>query len=112
MGCIMRSGRLDRRVTIQTLTETLDKYGDPVQSWVDQVTVWASVQPLRGDEPFENQQTLSKATTKFRIRYNSDITITVKHRLVLDSVNYDIIHIAQRGTRGIEYWEIMGELVQ
>ena len=108
----MKAGKLDRRVTIQNLTETLDSFGDPVQSWADQVTVWANVLPLRGDEPVEGQQTLSKATTKFRIRYNSGITITVKHRLVLDSVNYDIIHIAQRGTRGIEYWEIMGEVVQ
>lgn len=108
----MRAGKLDRRVTIQNLTETQDVSGDPIQSWADQVTVWAAVMPLRGDEPFENQQTLSKATTKFRIRYNTNITITVKHRLVLDSVNYDITHIAQRGTRGIEYWEIMGELVQ
>ncbi len=108
----MRRGKCVRRVTIENLTEIQDGTVDPVQSWADQVTVWASVLPLRGDETFEGQQTLSKATTKFRIRYNTAITITVKHRLVLDSVNYDIIHIAQRGTRGIEYWEIMGELVQ
>lgn len=108
----MRAGKLDRRVTIQNLTETQDKSGDPVQSWADQVEVWAAVIPLRGDEPFEGSQTLSKSVTKFRIRHSSDITITNKHRLVLDSTNYDIIHIAQKGTRGIEYWEIMGELVE
>ncbi len=110
----MRSGGFDRRVTIQNLTETFDTggFGDPLQSWSDQVTVWANVLPLTGNEPFKNQQTLSKATLRFRIRYNSGITITVKHRLVLDSVDYDIIHIAQRGTRGKELWEIMGELVQ
>ena len=105
----IKAGQYDERVTIQNLTETLDGYGDPIQSWADQVTTWAQVLPIRGDEPFHLSQTLSKAAIKFRIRYNSGITITTKQRLVYNSVNYDIEHVSRKGHRSAEYWEIIAE---
>ena len=109
----VRAGKLDRRVTIQTLTESLDSggFGDPTEAWADQVTVWAEVTPLSGNEPFLRSQTLSKATSKFRIRYNSGITITEAHRISFDSDTYNILYIEKLGKRGAEYWEIIGERV-
>ena len=105
----IKAGQYDERVIIQNLTEGLDGFGDPTKSWADQVATWAQVLSLRGDEPFIRSQTLSKAAIKFRIRYNSGITITEAHRIVYDSVNYDIKHIAKKGHRSAEYWEIIAE---
>ena len=109
----VNAGKFDRRVTIQNLTETFDAtgFGDPVQSWSDQVETWAWVLALRGAERYEDGR-FSERAKKFRIRYNSGITITEKHRLVFESGNYDIKYITREGKRGVEYWEIIAELVQ
>ena len=107
----MQAGKFDRRVIIHNLTETVDSFGDPIKSYASQVETWAWVLPLRGNEPFALSQTLSKGTIKFRIRYNTGITISTKHRLILDSVNYDIMWFDRMGKRGNEMWEIIAERV-
>jgi len=106
----MRAGKLRRRVAIQSLTETKDTYGEPIKSWTTVYTVYAQVLPLRGDERAQNQQLMSRADTKFRIRYNSDMTITTKHRLVYDGDNYDITAILEIGRK--EGWEILAHKVE
>ncbi len=106
----MRAGRLSRRIAIQSVVETLDGYGEPIKAWTTVYTVYAEVTPLRGDERALNQQLVSRADTKFRIRYNSDMTITEKHRLVFDSENYDITAILEIGRK--EGWEILAHKVE
>ena len=105
----MRAGRLKRRITIQSLSEALDVYGEPIKSWTDAYTVWAEVLPLKGEERVQSQQLTSKADTKFRIRYNSDMTITEKHRIQYDSDNYDITAILEIGHK--QGWEILGHKI-
>lgn len=46
----MRAGELDQRITIQRYIGVDDGYGNVVGSWVDQFTVWGSVQFMRGSE--------------------------------------------------------------
>ncbi|KKL23176.1 hypothetical protein LCGC14_2428010 [marine sediment metagenome] len=106
-------GKFDRRVTIQTLTETqsVTTGGSLAESWGSDVETWAQVLSLRGTEPY-NDGLFSTRAKKFRIRYNTGITITEKSRLVLDSDNYDIKYITREGKRGNEYWEIVAELLQ
>ncbi len=91
----MDFGKLDRRVTIQTLVETQDTLGEPIQTWADLATVWASVEPLRGGELFQAQQVSAEAQTRFRMRYRDDVVAT--SRLVYDSQNYDIKWIGMIG---------------
>lgn len=107
----VKAGRYDQRVTIQNLTETQDVSGEPIQSWSDQIETWAMVMPQKGIETFQRSQTLSKAMYIFRIRFNTGITITEKHRLVYLSDNYDIESIVRAGRRANEYWEILGKRV-
>jgi len=106
----MRAGRLSRRVAIQSVAETLNAYGEPIKAWTTAYTVYAQVTPLRGDERALNQQLVSRADTKFRIRYNSDMTITTKYRLVFDGENYDITAILEIGRK--EGWEILAHKVE
>lgn len=43
-------GRLDKRVTIQRRSATLDSYGQELDSWTTIAQVWAQVKPLGGRE--------------------------------------------------------------
>lgn len=39
----MKTGSLNKRITIQSRSESLDEYGQPLNSWVDIASVWASI---------------------------------------------------------------------
>lgn len=93
----MQAGRLDRRITIQTLTETQDSEGHPVKSWSALDTVWAQALPVRGGEQFLNAQKYAESEMRFQIRYRTDVT--VKHRIVYDGKNYDILAVLEIGRR-------------
>jgi len=70
----MRAGNLRHRVIIQHLVETLDEYKTPTITWQDYATVWASVEPIRGREYIELQNTNSELTVRIRIRYLPGVT--------------------------------------
>lgn len=100
----MRAGKLDRRITFQTLTDGQDAAGGITEAWANLVTnptVWAYVHPLTGREFFAAQQVNAEIDTVFEVRYRSDIT--PKMRIVHDSKNYDIREIKEIGRRnGLE----------
>jgi len=104
----MRAGRMDRRITIQKVTETQNTYGEPIEAWTDHRTVWAEVVPQRGSsgEHYRNPELVSTNRLIFRIRYL--IGITNKMRIEYNSDYYDIKTTAELGRR--EILEILGEL--
>lgn len=65
----MRSGRLDRRVTIQTLTTTRDAFGQPIETWAELATVWAQRENAGVVERFQANQRFASAEVVFRIRW-------------------------------------------
>lgn len=86
----MRIGRLRHRITIQRWTETLNKLNEPVEDWQDYVTVWAQAEDLRGREyHLARQAETGEVTTRFRIRYRSDID-RAKMRVVDGSRTFGI----------------------
>lgn len=46
----MDIGKLDKRITLQTRSATLDAYGQELNSWTDYATIWANVRPIGGKE--------------------------------------------------------------
>lgn len=107
---MVAAGRMDRRITFQTFTESQDGAGEPVKTWANLAsnpTVWAEVVPLAltvrggGQEIFDAEQILGQAETRFRVRYRSDITVEM--RIVYASENYDIESVAEIGRKeGVE----------
>lgn len=99
----MQSGRLDRRITIQTLTVTRDSYGGKVEAWADLATVWAAAVPWRGSEAVAADQVVALAEFRFQLRYRDDFD--AKARIQFDGVAYDIIRIDEIGRRaGLFVW--------
>ena len=101
----MLAGLLDRRVTVQRRTLTRNEYGEQVETWTEYATVYASRNDFlvasTGKESFSALQTSAQETTRFRMRYRSDLLTT--DRLVSDGRTYDIKQISEMGRRdGLE----------
>lgn len=70
----MRIGDLCHRIKLQTGTRTSDGAGGSTISWADTATVWASVEPVTGREPYAANQLQGQVSHKIQIRYRSGVT--------------------------------------
>jgi len=107
----MRSGELDRKITIQQKTESRTPLGGVTESWATLAAVWAKVIPLSGREYFNAtaEQRVASKLTRFRIRYLAAARKDTQLRVLYDSETYDIKHIAEIGRH--EALELVGEAV-
>ncbi|WP_368649683.1 phage head closure protein [Brucella intermedia] len=86
----MRSGRLDRRITIRRYSiVSRTPLNEPVYDWSDVATVWAQQRSDRGSERFAAAQINGTSVMTFQIRYRKDVT--VKDRLLYEGRDYEII---------------------
>lgn len=93
----MNPGDLDRRLTIQTMTVSRDAYGAAIESWSTLATVWASLDPLSGNESFASDNILTQSTHLVEMRYRSDVS--AEERVVHNNWVYDIRYVAEIGRR-------------
>lgn len=96
-------GMLDRRITLQSPTETRDAtYNQIVSGFTDVATVWASIGSEilnRSSEVEEGDKITQTRMRNFRIRYSSDVSgITEKWRILLGAETYQVsdLDIRQR----------------
>jgi len=66
----MNIGKLDKRITLQSRSATLDDYGQELNSWSDIATVWANVKPIGGREKLRAMAVESLLTHTVTVRYN------------------------------------------
>lgn len=99
----MRAGRLNRRIQIQSYTETQDSLGEITQAWSTTATVWAAIEPLNGREYLEARAINEETRVRFRIRYRSGLDSDMRIVDPLTSLVYDIESIIhdQHGKREI-----------
>jgi SPP1 family predicted phage head-tail adaptor len=69
----MRAGDLDKYVTIQCPTLSKNSFNEDIETWVDHANVWCSIEPVSGSEKWLQQQRMSEATYKIRMRYRIGI---------------------------------------
>jgi SPP1 family predicted phage head-tail adaptor len=68
----MRAGSLRHIVNILKPKIVKNEYGeDSITGWTTDKTVWASIEPIRGNEYFNSQQVSSVVTHRIRIRYTT-----------------------------------------
>lgn len=77
----IEAGKLNRRIRMQSATETRDAHGGVIKAWADIGDAWVSIEPMTARELWQAQQVNSDATTKMRGRYDS--RYTSKMRAVL-----------------------------
>jgi len=70
----MNIGKLDKRITLQSRSATLDDYGQELNSWSDTATVWANVKPivtqLGRRETMQTLMVETEATHTVAVRYD------------------------------------------
>jgi SPP1 family predicted phage head-tail adaptor len=92
----MRSGDLDRRITIEGQQVTTSDSGQEIVTWVFVTTVWAELLPIRGGERYAAQQLVGQAITTFSFRWtNTTKTVTTKHRVVYDGREFNIVDVRE-----------------
>lgn len=96
----MEAGKLRHRVDLQRVAVTRDTHGDQVKTWTTLATVWASIEPLSGREFLSASQVMADVTARIKIR--GGIDLTPKDRVVFGSRVFDIRHVIDWGSRGVE----------
>lgn len=92
----MNAGELDRRITLQRLTETDDGYGTVASGWNTLATVWAKLMPILGAEKLQALENAGTARRKFKIRRSPTVVdLNAKDRLVYNDVNHDIADVSE-----------------
>lgn len=70
---IDQAGQLDRRITIQTFSETTDSFGQEVKSFSTLASVWANVVEKVGREGEDGEMIAATKKVEFIIRYRTDV---------------------------------------
>jgi SPP1 family predicted phage head-tail adaptor len=100
----LAAGKMDRRITLERFTETVDQFNEPVKAWGVLATRAASYEPLSDGERFRAGETAANASARFVIRYGSTVSdLNPKDRLTFGGVIYDIVRVKEIGRReGLE----------
>jgi len=93
---ILPIGKLDRRITLQGLTQTQGEYGELIDTWADVATVWANAYAGAGKEFVAARQVNAEVSMQFQIRW---MTVSTTMRILYDGKYFDIVDIAEVGRR-------------
>lgn len=83
--------RLNKRVVIQRQVTRENSMREKERVWEDYLTLWAAVEPLRGQESFVAQRSEVSVTTRIRIRYREDIDRTMM--VLYNGILFEIMYI-------------------
>ncbi len=84
----MNPGLLDRRVVIQSRTESRDDEGSAVVTFAEEATIWAQKVELNSREARSAGSLRAGTTLLLRIRYRA--SLTAQHRLYFEGKYYDV----------------------
>lgn len=101
----MDSTKLDRRIRLERYTSTKDPdSGEPVRTWSELKTVWASKRDVSDGERFAAGEQQAELSTRFQIRWSSEVAdLNAKDRVVYGDKIYSIVGTKELGRReGIE----------
>ncbi|MAR55852.1 MAG: head-tail adaptor [Rickettsiales bacterium] len=74
----MNPGALRERIRIEIETRSSDGMGGGGSSWNTLTTVWAKVEPLRGEERLQANQLQERITYRIIMRYRDDINARMR----------------------------------
>lgn len=106
----MRAGQLRHRVIIQHKTITRNDGGEPIETWANLVTVWGSVEPLRGREYLEAQTQQQAISHRIRIRHPRQ-SVTPEMRVKFGTRVFEIESALNTGERNIDMTLMCREMI-
>lgn len=97
----MKAGRLDRRITIERMAETVNEFGTLVTSWTPVGTVAAQRVDQSTDEFMRSFGEEASTVVVFRVRYRAGVLMT--DRVSYEGRTFDLIELKEIGRReGLE----------
>lgn len=100
----IRTGDLNRRISIQSRSAALDTFGQRLTTWTDVLVCWAGIDQLVGRELVLGQAVHNEVTHKVTILYRS--TVTPQMRVVYWGRNFNIQSVIDPNTAH-EFLELM-----
>jgi SPP1 family predicted phage head-tail adaptor len=70
----VRAGKLRHLVIVEQFTETQNSFGEPVKTWTEFATLWASREEVSGQEAFKTPLVTADVVVRFTTRYREGIT--------------------------------------
>lgn len=104
----MLIGRMNRRVVLQLQGLGRDEIGQPNDSWVDVVSIWADIRHQSGLEAVKADASVSMTKASIRIRYRSGVQAGM--RVMHAGVVYSIVAVLP-DVSGREYIDLVCEVV-
>ena len=104
----MQAGRLNRRCTLQSPSQSVDALGQPIPGWTDVATVWADIRMKSGLESIKAGASVSVVQASIRIRYRAGINAGM--RVVHNLQVYEILAV-QPDVGGREYVDLVCQVV-
>ena len=102
----LQSGKRDRLVTIQQLTEGVDpESGEPTETWTTLVSqMWASQRKTSGAEAFKSDQESARFDCEWEINWREDMNpdtldIPKVRRILFGTRVHDIVEAVEVGRR-------------
>ena len=98
---MIRAGKLDRTITIERQTTTLDANRAPVSTWTPIATVRAELVETATEEIIMAHGADAPTATVFRLRYIEGVTVA--DRVIFEGVVHDLKGATEIGRRrGLE----------
>jgi SPP1 family predicted phage head-tail adaptor len=92
------SGDLDRRITIQRATVTVNEFNEPIETWGAVTTVWARRRDASATESYRAQEVGAQITARFTIRWSTTVeSVNPRDRLSFEGRLYNITAVRDIG---------------
>jgi len=65
----LNSGKLNRRISLQSQSEAQDDFGQPLTTWTTYLQTWANIDIQNSQLKFATAEFVSKVTYRITIRY-------------------------------------------
>jgi SPP1 family predicted phage head-tail adaptor len=96
----MAAGKMNHRITLQSIVTTKDSNGDTLEEWVDQGSVWAEVVPLSAKEFINSSSFNSKIVARITIRKRE---VEANWRILFRGKYYNVEGVLPDPVSGLEY---------
>lgn len=92
----MKAGELNRRITIERATYTVNDLNEHVPTWATLTTVWASKKDVSDSERIAAAEVRAAITTRFQIRHSRKVAdLTAKDRISFQGNVYEIFSVKE-----------------
>ena len=92
------AGDLDRRITIQRTTTTLNDFNEPIETWTNYVTISAKCSDPSSAERYRAQEVGAEIDMRFTIRWSPDVRdVNPRDRVLFDGREYNITGVRNIG---------------